>query len=416
MTMLRTALAGLGAALLLSAAPVVQAADLVIYHNWSSPAEVAALNVLKADFEAKGNTWTDIAIPHDSGASVSLTNLVTGGNPPNVFLEANPGVYRDLLSQGLALDLTQWYTDNAILEHLPDSVQKVVSVDGKIVKIPTAIHIDGMVYYNLEAAKKAGVDPHAWTDLDAMFADFDKITAAGVIPLAIGGQQWQVGYLLHALTAAVAGPEIYSGVYGTDPTIETLDSPEFKASLEMLRKFQQAADPGSVNRDWNVTTNMVITGQALMQIHGDWMKGEWYAAGKKPGVDFGCVNIPGTKALSVTVDAWGLLGGQPEDKTKGELDFAATVLDPAVQAKFALAKGSTPVRLDAPADQLDDCSKEVLNALNDTHKQVPNPHNTADEDWRTALDIVSFNFWSDPNMSVDDAVAALKEEFETILG
>lgn len=414
--MLRTALAGLAAALMTSAVPVAHAADLVIYHNWSSPAEVAALNVLKADFEAKGNSWTDIAIPHDSGASVSLTNLVTGGNPPNVFLEANPGVYRDLLGQGLALDLTQWYTDNGILEHLPDSVQKVVSVDGKIVKIPTAIHIDGMVYYNLEAAKKAGVDPHGWADLDAMFADFDKVQAAGIIPLAMGGQQWQVGYLLHALTAAVAGPEVYSGIYGTDPTVETLDTAEFKASLEMLRRFQQAADPGSVNRDWNVTTNMVISGQALMQIHGDWMKGEWYAAGKKPGVDFGCVNIPGTKALSVTVDAWGLLGGQPEDKTRGEFDFAATVLDPAVQARFALAKGSTPVRLDAPADQLDDCSKEVLNALNDTHKQVPNPHNTADEDWRTALDIVSFNFWSDPNMSVDDAVEALKEEFETILG
>lgn len=414
--MLRTALAGLGAALLLSASPVVQATDLVIFHNWSSPAEVAALNVLKAGLEAKGDTWTDLAIPHDSGASVPLINLVTGGNPPNVFLEANPGVYRDLMSQGLSLDLTQWYTDNGILEHLPDSVQKVIAVDGKIVKIPTAIHIDGMVYYNMEVAKAAGVDPHGWSDLDAMFADFDKIKAAGYIPLAIGGQQWQVGYLLHALTAAVAGPEVYTGIYGTDPTVETLDTPEFRASLEMLRRFQQNTDEGSGNRDWNVTTNLVITGKALMQIHGDWMKGEWYAAGKKPGVDFGCVNIPGTKALSVTVDAWGLLGGVNEDKTKGELDFAATVLDPETQAKFALAKGSTPVRLDSPPDQLDDCSKEVLNALNDVSKQVPNPHNTADEDWRTALDIVSFKYWSDPTMTTDAAIEELKEEFETILG
>jgi glucose/mannose transport system substrate-binding protein len=408
-------LAALGAALLLGTS-AGNAADLVIYHGWSSPAEVAALNVLKAGLEAKGNTWTDLAIPHDSGASVSLVNLVTGGNPPNVFMESNPGVYRDLMSQGLSLDLTQWYADNDIAAHLPDSINKVIAVDGKIVKVPTALHIDGMVYYNLAVAKDAGVDPQSWADLDAMFADFDKIKAKGYIPLAIGGQQWQVGYLLHALTAAVAGPAIYSGVYGTDPTIETLDSPEFRASLEMLRKFQQNTDEGSVNRDWNVTTNMVITGKALMQIHGDWMKGEWYAAGKKPGVDFGCVNIPGTKALSVTVDAWGMLGGQPEDKTKAELDFASVVLDPAIQADFALAKGSTPVRLDAPADKLDDCSKEVLGALADVNKQVPNPHNTADEDWRGALDIVSFNYWSDPNMTTDAAIEELKEQFDTILG
>jgi glucose/mannose transport system substrate-binding protein len=415
MTMKGKSLVALGAALLLGTS-AGSAADLVIYHGWSSPAEVAALNILKSGLEAKGDTWTDLAIPHDSGASVSLINLVTGGNPPNVFMESNPGVYRDLMSQGLSLDLTQWYADNNIAANLPDSINKVIAVDGKIVKVPTALHIDGMVYYNLAVAQDAGVDPHGWADLDAMFADFDKIKAKGYIPLAIGGQQWQVGYLLHALTAAVAGPEIYSGVYGTDPTIETLDSPEFRASLEMLRKFQQNTDEGSVNRDWNVTTNMVITGKALMQIHGDWMKGEWYAAGKKPGVDFGCVNIPGTKALSVTVDAWGLLGGQDEDKTQGELDFASVVLDPSIQADFALAKGSTPVRLDAPADKLDDCSKEVLGALADVHKQVPNPHNTADEDWRTAIDIVSFNYWSDPNMTTDAAIEELKEQFDTILG
>ena len=109
-------LAGLGAALMMSASTVGYSADLVIFHNWSSPAEVAALNVLKSGFVAKGNTWTDLAIPHDSGASVPLINLVTGGNPPNVFLEANPGVYRDLMSQGLSLDLTQWYNDNGILQ------------------------------------------------------------------------------------------------------------------------------------------------------------------------------------------------------------------------------------------------------------------------------------------------------------
>ncbi len=294
-------LAAFGAALLLSAVPV-SAADLVIYHGWSSPAEVAALNILKTGLEAKGNTWTDLAIPHDSGASVSLVNLITGGNPPNVFMESNPGIYRDLMSQGLSLDLTQWFNDNGILPNLPDSVRKVIEVDGKIVKVPTALHIDGMVYYNLEVAKAAGVDPQAWTSLDAMFADFDKIKAAGYIPLALGGQQWQVGYLLHALTAAVAGPDIYSGIYGTDPTIETLDSPEFRATLEMLRKFQQNTDEGSINRDWNVTTNMVITGKALMQIHGDWMKGEWRAVGNEAGVDFGCVKIPGAEAIVVTVD------------------------------------------------------------------------------------------------------------------
>jgi glucose/mannose transport system substrate-binding protein len=409
-------LAGLGAALLLSAAPLTAyAAELVIYHGWSSPAEVAALNVLKSGLEAKGHTWTDLAIPHDSGANVSLINLITGGNPPNVFMEANPGIYRDLTGMGMGFPLTQYFNDNGITEHLPDAVIKSITVDGEIMKIPTAIHIDGMIYYNKEVAAKAGVVPEEWTDLDDMFADFDKISAAGVVPLAIGGQQWQVGYLTHALAASM-GATLYNGVYGESPDPAVFDSPEMTALFDRIRQFQQVADEGSVNRDWNVTTNMVITGQALMQLHGDWMKGEWRAAGKVAGTDFGCINIPGTQGLSVTVDAWGALGGVSEELQQAELDFASVVLDPAIQADFAAAKGSTPVRLDAPKDQLDACSDTVLAALDNPDIQFQNPHNTANADWMNSIWDVVFNYWSNPSMTTEEAIAQIKDNYETILG
>lgn len=412
--MLKRTLAGLAAALLMTAS--ASAAELVVYHTWSSGPEVGALNVLKKGFEAKGNTWTDFAIPHDTGSNVNLMGLVTGGNPPNVFMEASPGVYRDLKGLGLSKDLTAWYTENGYLDHLPDSVKKSITVDGEIVKVPTAIHIDGMVYYNMEVAKAAGVDPAAWTSLDAMFADFDKIKAAGYIPMAIGGQQWQIGYLTHALAAAVGGPDFYTKIYGAEPDPAALDAPEMKTLLETIRKFQAAADEGSSNRDWNVTTNAVITGKALMQLHGDWMKGEWTAAGKVAGTDYGCLPVPGAKAIVVTVDAWGLLGGQSAELDKAELDFASVVLDPAVQGEFAKVKGSTPTRLDAPAESLDACSKEVLRVLADPATQVPNPHNTADADWQNSIWDVVFGFWSDPAMTVDDAIAKMKENYETILG
>lgn len=86
--MLMKTLAGLSAALMLSALPLAaHAADLTVYHGWSSGPEVGALNVLKKGFEAKGNTWTDFAVPHDTGSNVTLMGLVTGGNPPNLFMK-----------------------------------------------------------------------------------------------------------------------------------------------------------------------------------------------------------------------------------------------------------------------------------------------------------------------------------------
>lgn len=415
--MMNRIIAGITAAALAGAIPLAaHATDLVIYHTWSAPPEVAALNVLKKHLEAKGHSWTDIAIPHDTGSNVNLMNLVAGGNPPNLFMEANPGVYRDLTKEGLGRPLTDFFKQQGYMAKFPDAVARSIVVDGEVMKVPTALHIDGMVYYNMEVAKKVGVDPAAWRSLDEMFADFDKIKAAGIIPLAVGGQQWQIGYLTHALAATIGGPEFFNRIYGEKPDPAVFDTPEFRQLFEDLRKFQQAADEGSANREWNLTANLVITGKALMQIHGDWMKGEWLAAGKTAGTDFGCIQIPGAKAVVATVDTWGLLGGQPEDKDKAELDFASIVVDPNVQAEFAKAKGSTPVRLDAPQDSLDACSKEVLHILSDPNHQVQNPHSISDADWENSIWDVVFNFWSDPNMSVDDAISKVKDNYETILG
>lgn len=391
------------------------AEELVIYQKWSSPAEVAALNVLKAAAEAKGIKWIDITIPHDTGSNVNLMNLVTGGQPPNVFSENNPAVYRDLVGLGLGRPLTDLFKESGALEKFPPSVVKSITVDDQIMKMPLGIHIDGMLYYNIEAAKKAGVDPAAWTSLDAMYADFEKIKATGIVPLALGAQQWQVGYLTHALLASVGGADLFMKVYGPKPEETALDAPELKTTFEWLRKLQQAADPGSVNRDWNMTTNMVIEGQALMQIHGDWMKGEWRAAGKEAGKDFGCVQIPGAKALSVTVDAWGLLGNQPPAKDAAEVEFAKLVVDPKINADFAAAKGSTPIRTDVDPATLDACSKSVLDMLKDPAHQVQNPHSIVDADWQSAIWEVAFNFWSNPDMTVDEAIDELKEQYQTVL-
>lgn len=408
---------GLMAVLMVGTASVAASAvELVIRHGWSSPAEVAALNVLKAGLEAKGHTWVDFALPHDTAADVGLINLITGGNPPNVFMESAPGVYRDLMTMGLGQPLTQYFDEQGITAHLAESVRQAITVDGEIMKIPTAVHIDGMVYYNLAVAEAAGVDPTAWTSLDAMFADFPKIREAGFIPLAVGGQQWQVGYLTHALVAALYGDALFPKLYTPEPDRDALASDEMRGVLGWLRRWQQESDEGMPNRDWNVTTNLVITGQALMQIHGDWMKGEWRAAGKTVGVDYGCINIPGTKGLSTTVDAWGILGGVDAETLAAELDFAGVIMDPDIAARFAAEKGSSPVRLDVDASLLDACSQAVLETLHNPSLGFVTPHNLTDPDWIDSIWTVMFNYWSDPSMTADQAIEDLQSEYDAIFG
>ncbi|MHA6689173.1 extracellular solute-binding protein [Devosia sp. A449] len=389
------------------AVPTVTAADLVVYHNWAAPAELAALNVLRDVLETRGHGWVPLSIPHDASGDIDVVELIAAGATPNVFLQLQPDIYRALDADGRLLHLGAQFAASGVLAQLPQVVRDAITIDGAIVKTPATIHADAMIYYNRAVALAAGVDPAGWTSLEAMWADFAAIRAAGFQPLALGAQPWQVGYLTHALVASLGAAGVYAGLYGQTIDPAVFDDASLLAVFAWLRRFQQEADADAVNRDWNMATSQVIQGQALLQLQGDWMKGEWHAASKSETDDYGCLFVPGAAHLPVTVDSWGLLGGMAPEIEAAERDFAAAVVEVATQTRFAAAKGSTPVRLDAHGD-IDACSQLVLGALDRDDFALPTPHLTASPSWVAAVWAVANSFWNTPTMAPAMAVAALK--------
>ena len=199
------------------AVATTSANELIVYHGWSTKPRSQRCNVLQDALNAKGHTWKDLAIPHNSGVNVSIVNMVTGGDPPNAFVTSDPHIFRDLAGLGLERDLTDYYNEIGATDGFFPIVRELSTVDGKMVKVPLFLHIDGMVYWNKDVAKKAGVDPTAWKSVDDMIADFPKVKDAGFVPAAVGGQAFQVGYLFHAMVAAIGGPEIYNSMYSETP-------------------------------------------------------------------------------------------------------------------------------------------------------------------------------------------------------
>ena len=417
---LRHKLMGTVAALAIGFSPMAASAvELTLFHTWSNESEMAALNtIINAFTKNTGNTVKTASVPHETAGESPLTSLIVAGTPPNLFIAADAGTYRDLESRGEGQDVGPLMDKIGATKAFPETVLKAITIDGKVKKIPTAIHIDGMVYYNIDVAKKAGVDPTKWTSLDDMWADEKKVEDAGFTFIAIGGNTFQAGYTFHALLAANAGPDVYNRFYGATadgkPDKTVFDDPGLRSSIELFRRIANQTDAGWVNRAWNDTTNTVISGKALMQIHGDWMKGVWKGAGKEVGKDFGCINIPGTKAVSVTVDSFGILGGVAPDVLKAEEDFAATIVDPQVNAQFAFYKGSSPVRVDVPTDKLDACNMLVLDDLKKPGMSVQNTNYIADADWQNSVWNVMFTAQGDKNMTTDQVIEKLKSEYSAI--
>ena len=396
------------------ASSVARATDLTLFHTWSNESEMAALNTIVKAFEAKGNTIKAASVPHETAGESPLVSLFVAKTPPNLFIAADAGFFRDLKKKGQSHSVGPLFDKIGATKAFPETVLKAITIDGEIMKIPTAVHIDGMVYYNKKVADAAGIDPTKWKSVDDMFADQKKVNDAGYTFIAMGGNSFQAGYTFHALLAATAGPDIFNRFYASKPDKTVFDEKGLRDTIELFRKITSQTDAGWVNRSWNDTTNTVISGKALMQIHGDWMKGQWRANKKELGVDYGCINIPGTKAVSVTVDSFGILGGVDDATSKAEEDFAATVVDPKVNAEFAFYKGSSPVRLDVPTDKLDACNTLVLDSLKKPGFSVENPFYIGDGDWINSVWNTMFTLQGDPKMSTDDAVAMLKKEYGAI--
>ena len=59
-------LAAIGLALAMGVAPfaVAQATEVKMFHSWSNDAEIGALNVIRNEFQKRGNTVQEMSVPH----------------------------------------------------------------------------------------------------------------------------------------------------------------------------------------------------------------------------------------------------------------------------------------------------------------------------------------------------------------
>ena len=65
-----------------------------------------------------------------------------------------------------------------------------------------------------------------------------------------------------------------------------------KKSFDNLAKLRAYIDPNYAGRDWNLATAMVIKGDALVQVMGDWAKGEFKATPTRSGQGLPLLSLP----------------------------------------------------------------------------------------------------------------------------
>jgi glucose/mannose transport system substrate-binding protein len=106
-----------------------------------------------------------------------------------------------------------------------------------------------------------------------------------------------------------------------------------------------------------------------MQIMGDWAKGEFVHANKKPGEDFVCIRFPDTQgAVTFNSDMF-MMFKVGADKQAAQLQMASDIEDPAFQSSFNVVKGSAPARTDVPDTAFDQCGKKAIKDLAEANEK-----------------------------------------------
>jgi glucose/mannose transport system substrate-binding protein len=342
-------------------ATVAQAADskeIQMLHWWTSGGEAAALAVIKDAVGKEGYVWRDVPVAGGGGESAmtTLKALVAAGNPPTASQIL--GYFAiDYAEAGKLADLTPLANQQDWLKVLPTAIQKFTTTNGKWGAIPVNIHSANWIWLNKALFEKLdATEPKTFDDFIALL---DKAKASGLTPLALGGQPWQEATMFDSVVASTAGIAFYKKAF-VDLDESALKSDMMKKAFDNLAKLRAYADKDYVGRDWNLATAMVIKGDALVQVIGDWAKGEFRAANAEAGKDFLCYRFPGTDGSVLYLTDMFAMFDVPADRRAAQLALARAAMSPGVQSAFNVVKGSVPARMDVPDTAFDICGKKGI--------------------------------------------------------
>ena len=368
MTVSKLMLRTIGAAALLMAVQpaVAQVNEVEVVHWWTSGGEAAALNVLKENLQKQGITWKDTPIAGGGGtqAMTVLRARVTAGSIPTSVQMLGFDIL-DWAANGSLADLNEIAGKAGWDKVVPTALQKFSKYEGKWVASPVNVHSTNWVWANKAVLDKLGVSvPKTW---DEFIAVLDKAKASGVTPLAHGGQAWQDATIFDSVLLSVGGGDFYKKSM-IDLDEATLKSDKMKTAFERMSKLRTYLDANFSGRDWNLASAMVIKGDAAFQIMGDWAKGEFINAGKKPDQDFLCFRFPDTQGYVTFNSDQFVMFKVGAERRDAQNKMALAVMDPGFQSAFNVVKGSAPARTDVPNTAFDACGKKSMADLKEANE------------------------------------------------
>ena len=344
------------------------ASSVEVLHWWTAGGEAKAAGVFRSYWQALGNEWQDSAISGGGGKSAMtvLKSRALSGTPPEAA-HLKGSELQEWAALGFLRNLDNVAKQGEWEKVLPEFVQHSVQFDGHYVAVPVGVHRVNWLWLNPKIFQRYQLTPpENWSQLLTIAK---KLKQAGITPLAIGDDQWQLSILFEAIVLGEGGSDFYRKVFvQLDQT--ALQSDTMLHLLELFHQLRDYIADDYGGTKWNQATHMLIEGSAAMQLMGDWVKGELTAADLEPGKDILCLPAPGTEGkYSYNLDSIAMFDVQSPQKQQAQLELVNMIMTSDFQHAFNRVKGSIPVLQHQPLTGFDQCAQNSAQQLQQAIKQ-----------------------------------------------
>jgi glucose/mannose transport system substrate-binding protein len=403
----------LAALVLVSAAPAFAAPaakprpnTVTVYHWWSTPYEVAAIEALIDVFEKKYPDVPVTTAAHPSGGAAQgmfpvLRALVRAGNGPDA-VQAHPGYEAQPLFDGQLLSpIDDLWAAQGLDKVVPSVVREMNKFEGRYYAVPIGVHRTNVLWYNKTLLDKHGINPATLATWDGFFKAVEDLRAKGMeFPIAVG-MDWTVGHVFECITAS-QGIEVYED--WINGRINEASNRHLVGALNILKRYLTYTNREDYSLAYDGAMKRLVAGDAAFCIMGDWAVGEFRNAGLKYGKDFGSLPVPGTKGLyglAIDIFLHPASIARPENSER----WMKVVVSPEGQNAFNAKKGSIPARSDVDTADYDAYQKSAIADFKSAKAMYPSVGSGTPEAFKLRAIQIMGTFAADRD--VDKAAAAL---------
>jgi glucose/mannose transport system substrate-binding protein len=335
--------------------------EMSVMHWWVSQGERASMAQIRNHTQARGILWKEEAVPGSGTAKFTdvLEARVRAGQAPAAAQMLGYDI-QNWAQRGLLDNLDALAAQQEWNEVVPADIQRLSKWRGQWVAAPFTAHSTNWLWVNKAVAERLGITapPDSWNDLLLML---DKARAQGVMPLAMGSAAWEQALLFESVAVGVGGAEFYRKAFmDLDP--HALSSDTLHLVFTRMRQLAGYLEPAARHRRWEQATDMVSSGQALLQVQGSWVGGEFTAKGMVPGRHYHCWRFPDTQGVYLFDADHFVFFKQPQHRAAQQA-FAAALMTPTLQASVNMHSGAAPARIDVRSATFNECGQRNITDL-----------------------------------------------------